>query len=32
MMIAGILLIGAGLALMVIGIALGICLMMGDDD
>jgi len=32
MMTAGLLLIGAGLGLMVICIALGIYLMMGDDE
>ena len=32
MMTAGLLLIGAGLGLMVIGISLGIYLMMGDDE
>lgn len=31
-MTAGLLLIGAGLGLMVIGISLGIYLMMGDDE
>jgi hypothetical protein len=32
MMTAGLLLIGAGLGLMVIGISLGIYLMMGDEE
>lgn len=32
MMTAGILLIGAGLAVLVIGISLGIYLMMGDEE
>jgi hypothetical protein len=32
MMTAGVLLIGAGLAVLVIGISFGIYLMMGDDE
>ena len=32
MMTIGVLIIGAGLGLMVIGISLGIYLMMGDDE
>jgi len=32
MMTAGLLLVGAGLGLMVIGISLGIYLMMGDEE